>query len=70
MTELVLPLGEAIPIVAYQNLLVDQINDPDPELTDDWNLYLEEARYLLTTSGENYKGIYGHPTIKVKENPQ
>jgi hypothetical protein len=70
MTELFLPLGEAIHIAAYQNLLVDQINDLDTELTEHWGIYLDEARYLLTTSGENYEGTHGHPTIKVKENPQ
>lgn len=67
MTELFLPLKEAIIVAAYQNLLVDMVNDPDPELTEDWEAYLEEARYLLTSSGENYQGTKGHPTIKVKE---
>jgi hypothetical protein len=67
MTELFLPLAEAIIVAAYQNLLVDWVNDPDPELTEDWEAYLEEARYLLTSSGENYQGTKGHPTIKVKE---
>jgi hypothetical protein len=65
--ELFLPLEQAIPIAACQNMLVDRINGP-PDTTEGeapWEVYLEEARYLLEGTKENYQGEHGHPTIKV-----
>ena len=58
--ELFLPLEQAIPIAAYQNMLVDRINDPPDTLEGEapWDVYLEGTR-------ENYQGEHGHPTIKV-----
>lgn len=67
-TELILPLEQAVVIAAYQNLLVDRINEGplDPgEKETPWQDYLEEARYLLKETEENYQGVHGHPTIKV-----
>jgi hypothetical protein len=69
IAELFLPLEQAVIAAAYQNLLYDEGNDPDPNVGDLWNVYIEEARHLLETSGENYLGQNGHPTIKVLPNP-
>jgi hypothetical protein len=65
--ELFLPLEQAIPIEAYQNMLVDRINYPPDKFEEEtpWDAYLEEARYLLEETRENYQGEHGHPTIKV-----
>jgi hypothetical protein len=65
--ELFLPLERAVVAAAYQNLLIDRINVPleQGEEETPWQNYLEEARYLLKETGENYKGQHGHPTIKV-----
>ena len=65
--ELFLPLEQAVVIAAYQNLLIDRINVPleQGEEENPWQDYLEEARFLLKGTGENYKGQHGHPTIKL-----
>jgi hypothetical protein len=65
--ELILPLEQAVVAAAYQNLLIDRINVPLEQGEEDapWETYLEEARYLLKETGENYKGQHGHPTIKL-----
>jgi len=60
--ELFLPLEQAIPIAAYQNMLVDRINDPP-------DTFEEEARYPFEETRENYQGEHGHPTIKVATEP-
>jgi hypothetical protein len=62
---LYLPIEQAISVAAYQNMLVDMKNDPDDSTP--WEEYVEEATYLLSTTGENYQGQGLHPTIKVKK---
>jgi len=67
-----LPLEEAIPVAARQNYGTDCANkiwDEDEEIPA-WaeveQEYLEEARAVLTQTGENYQPeIDGHPRIKV-----
>ena len=46
-----LPLEEAIVAAATQNRLLDVSMGED---WVPWDLYLEEARYLLTQTGENW----------------
>ena len=64
MQPLILPLEQAVIAAAYQNMITDQENDPDTEVS--WDIYMEEAEYLMKNTGENYQPPSGQPLIKVQ----
>jgi hypothetical protein len=67
-----LPIEEAIPAAAKQNFATDCANGiwDENEQQPTWLMveqdYLDEARAILSQTGENYQPeIDGHPLIKV-----
>lgn len=64
--EIYLPLEEAVKLEAAQNLERDKRTLGD--VAEEMEIYLEEARHILTTMGEGYLPDYpDHKLIKVKK---
>lgn len=63
----VLPLAEAIDLEVKQNMERDRrVLGEEEDLED--AVYREEAKYLLTTSGEGYQPEYAdHKLVKVQQ---
>jgi hypothetical protein len=77
MKTLKLPLKEAIEAAVKQNIERDRRMEkeigetdlmPDPLPQDELDLYYEEVRYLLETTGENYLPDYpDHPHVVIED---